>query len=69
MHNKQWVFRETDAELQMSLARALSISPVTASILMARGVTDVVVAQRWLSSEKAVQIRFYCPIWSGPSIG
>ena len=61
MRDKQWVFRETDTELQMSLARALSISPVTASILMARGVTDVMVAQRWLSSEHAVHDPFLLP--------
>ena len=61
MRDKQWVFRETDTDLQMSLARALSISPVTASILMARGVTDVMMAQRWLSSENAVHDPFLLP--------
>ena len=61
MRDKQWIFRETDTELQMSLARALSISPVTASILMARGVTDVMVAERWLSSENAVHDPFLLP--------
>ena len=50
MRNRLWVFRDADPELQMSLARALSISPVMASILLSRGVTDIQGANRWFSS-------------------
>ena len=37
MLEKLWVFRPFDTVLQNSLVRTLSISPVTASILLARG--------------------------------
>ncbi|MEX5216712.1 MAG: single-stranded-DNA-specific exonuclease RecJ [Nitrospira sp.] len=61
MRNRLWVFRDTDPELQMSLARALSISPVTASILLARGVTDASGAHRWLSSTDPFHDPFLIP--------
>lgn len=61
MRNKLWVFQDTDPELQMSLARALSISPVLASILLARGVTDVHGANRWLSSSDPFHDPFLIP--------
>ena len=50
MLEKLWVFRPSDTVLQSSLARTLSISPVTASILLARGVTTAYQATRWMSS-------------------
>ncbi|HNM20840.1 MAG TPA: single-stranded-DNA-specific exonuclease RecJ, partial [Nitrospira sp.] len=50
MLEKLWVFRPFDTVLQSSLVRTLSISPVTASILLARGVTTADQASRWLSS-------------------
>ncbi len=50
MLEKLWVFRPSDTVLQSSLARTLSISPVTASILLARGVTTADQATRWMSS-------------------
>jgi single-stranded-DNA-specific exonuclease len=61
MRNRLWVFRDTDPELQMSLARALSISPVMASILLARGVTDIQGAGRWLSSGDLFHDPFLLP--------
>lgn len=45
----------------MSLARALSISPVMASILLARGVTDIQGANRWLSSTDPLHDPFFLP--------
>jgi single-stranded-DNA-specific exonuclease len=61
MRNRLWVFRDTDPELQMSLARALSISPVMASVLLARGVTDIQGASRWLSSADPFHDPFLLP--------
>ena len=50
MQEKLWVFRPSDSVLQNDLSRRLSISPVTASILLARGVTTAEDATRWMSS-------------------
>lgn len=50
MQEKLWVFRAFDSALQNTLARQLSISPVTASVLLARGVTTPGEATRWMSS-------------------
>jgi single-stranded-DNA-specific exonuclease len=61
MRNRLWVFQDTDPELQMSLARALSISPVMASVLLARGVTDIPGANRWLSSTDPFHDPFLIP--------
>lgn len=61
MRNKLWVFREIDPEMQMSLARALSISPVMASVLLARGVCDIHGATRWLSSTDLYHDPFLLP--------
>ncbi|MBX3238121.1 MAG: single-stranded-DNA-specific exonuclease RecJ [Nitrospiraceae bacterium] len=52
MRQKLWVFRPSNPALQMNLSRALSISPVTASILMARGVTSADEATRWMSGDQ-----------------
>lgn len=61
MSNRLWVFRETNPELQMSLARAMSISPVMASLLLARGVTDVDGAARWLTTTDLYHDPFLIP--------
>jgi single-stranded-DNA-specific exonuclease len=50
MQEKLWVFRPSDVALQNNLSRVLSISPVTASVLLARGVTTADEATRWMSS-------------------
>ena len=50
MQQKLWVFRPFDTALQSNLSRMLSISPVTASVLLARGVTTADEANRWMSS-------------------
>lgn len=50
MQEKLWVFRPSDRAMQQDLSRRLSISPVTASILLARGVTTAEEATRWMSS-------------------
>ncbi len=39
MLSKQWILRHVDPREQMALASLLSISPMTASVLVARGVT------------------------------
>ena len=49
MVKKRWVFREVNREHQAALARSLSISPVTASVLLARGVGRPEQARAWLS--------------------
>ncbi|MCW5788713.1 MAG: single-stranded-DNA-specific exonuclease RecJ [Nitrospira sp.] len=50
MQEKLWVFRPSDLAMQTDLSRRLSISPVTASILLARGVTTAEEATRWMTS-------------------
>lgn len=49
MQEKLWVFRPSDIALQNDLSRVLSISTVTASVLLARGVTTADEANRWMS--------------------
>jgi len=58
MQEKLWVFRPSDIALQANLSRLLSISNVTASVLLARGVTTVDEASRWMSS---AQTRLHDP--------
>jgi single-stranded-DNA-specific exonuclease len=48
MIEKLWVFRTPNHALQMDLSRVLAISPIMASILVARGVTTADQANRWL---------------------
>ncbi|HXF93857.1 MAG TPA: single-stranded-DNA-specific exonuclease RecJ [Nitrospiraceae bacterium] len=50
MRQKRWVVRDVCQTQRAALAHALSISPVTASVLLARGVTTPQEASRWLSS-------------------
>ena len=50
MQERLWVFRPSDIALQHNLSRLLSISAVTASVLLARGVTTADEAGRWMSS-------------------
>ncbi|MGZ9188429.1 MAG: single-stranded-DNA-specific exonuclease RecJ [Nitrospira sp.] len=50
MQQRLWVFRPSDVALQHNLSRLLSISTVTASVLLARGVTTADEAGRWMSS-------------------
>ena len=49
MQERLWVFRSSDIALQADLSRLLSISTVTASVLLARGVTTADEASRWIS--------------------
>lgn len=51
MKSKLWVFREIDPVNQAALARALSISTATASLLITRGVTTPDEASSWLSHQ------------------
>ncbi|MCK6493996.1 MAG: hypothetical protein L6Q34_11260 [Nitrospira sp.] len=46
---KLWVFQQLDPALQDRLSRGLSISPVTASVLLARGIKSTAEANQWLS--------------------
>lgn len=50
MRERLWVFRPSDIALQTNLSRLLSISTVTASVLLARGVTTADEASRWMSN-------------------
>ena len=49
MLSKLWVFREVDPGNRTALAQALSITPATASLLVARGVTTAAEAATWIS--------------------
>jgi single-stranded-DNA-specific exonuclease len=51
--SKLWVVRHYDTAMRAALAEALAISPVTASVLLGRGVTTATEANRWLSWEQA----------------
>lgn len=52
MDVKRWVFPDVDRELQMALAQALSISPITATVLLARGVVTEEQAHYWISPQQ-----------------
>ena len=54
MLSKQWILRHVDPREQMALASLLSISPMTASVLVARGVTTKEQADHWMSPHQAV---------------
>ncbi len=49
MSIRQWIIKTIDRERQDALSRALSISPVTASVLLGRGVQTTEEAHRWLT--------------------
>lgn len=49
MKSRLWVFRDFDPAQRAILAQALSISPATASLLLARGVTTPGQAVAWMS--------------------
>ena len=49
MKSKLWVFRDVNLLQRASLAQALSISPVTASLFLSRGVTTPAQAATWIS--------------------
>ena len=53
MKSKLWVFRDIDPLQRGALARALSISSATASLLLGRGVTTVDEAAAWMSSRQS----------------
>ncbi len=52
MKSKRWVFRDVNPFQRASLAEALSISPATASLFLARGVTTPDEAATWMSHQK-----------------
>ena len=54
MNAKRWIVNRVNREQQTALAHSLSISPITASVLMARGVTTTEQASRWLSPLHAI---------------
>ncbi|MGH8761118.1 MAG: single-stranded-DNA-specific exonuclease RecJ, partial [Burkholderiales bacterium] len=49
MREKLWVFQQVSSAQQAALAQALSISPITASVLLGRGITTPDEAGRWLA--------------------
>ena len=81
MLSKQWILRHVDPREQMALASLLSISHMTASVLVGRGVTTKEQADHWMSPqeagthdpllipdvEKAVD-RLHCAVQSGERI-
>ncbi|MEE9205019.1 MAG: single-stranded-DNA-specific exonuclease RecJ [Nitrospirales bacterium] len=50
MGDRRWVIHEVNREQQVALARDLSISTITASVLLARGVATQEEAHQWLST-------------------
>lgn len=48
MLSKEWIIRSIDAREQVTLSTLLSISPLTASVLLARGVRTKEQADHWL---------------------
>ncbi len=50
MKSKLWVFRDINPSQREALAQALSISSATASLLVARGVTNLDEASSWMSN-------------------
>lgn len=46
---KQWILRHVDLREQMALASHLAISSLTASVLLARGISAKAQADYWLS--------------------
>ncbi|MFQ5991320.1 MAG: single-stranded-DNA-specific exonuclease RecJ [Nitrospiraceae bacterium] len=55
MVEKRWIVRDVDADQRMTLARALSISPITAAVLLARGVDNAEQASLWLEPGSLVE--------------
>jgi single-stranded-DNA-specific exonuclease len=53
MLSKQWILRHVDPGQQTALASLLSISRMTASVLVGRGVTTKEQADRWMSPQAA----------------
>ena len=51
---KQWLLRDVDVSLTGRLAKALSISPITAAVLCGRGVVNPEQARSWLSPDSAM---------------
>src|SRR5262249_47427026 len=51
MKSKLWVFRDINLSQRASLAQALAISPATASLFLARGVTTLREATAWMSPQ------------------
>lgn len=55
MVKKRWIFRQVDREQQVALAHTLSISLITASVLLARGVSTKEQAHSWLSPHQTAR--------------
>ncbi|MGH7255903.1 MAG: single-stranded-DNA-specific exonuclease RecJ, partial [Nitrospirales bacterium] len=55
MGAKQWVVRQVDQARQQALAQELAISPITASVLLGRGIMTTDQARGWLSPTGAPQ--------------
>ncbi|MGH7966870.1 MAG: single-stranded-DNA-specific exonuclease RecJ, partial [Candidatus Binatia bacterium] len=53
MVKRRWIVREVNRDEQFALAAMLSISPITASVFLARGITTKEQADHWLSSDYA----------------
>lgn len=51
---KRWVFRTVEPDRRSGFAQNLSISPVTAAVLLGRGVATLSEARAWLSSQPCV---------------
>jgi single-stranded-DNA-specific exonuclease len=48
MSTKRWIVRESDTQQTAALAESLSISPILARLLIARGYTDIASARKFL---------------------
>ena len=51
---KKWKLHEVDSTLVAQLATSLALSPIVATILANRGISDVTVARQWLTPDETV---------------
>ena len=61
MSVRRWVVREVDQAQRETLARELAISPITAALLLVRGVFTMEQARQWLSTSESPPSPFLLP--------
>jgi len=58
---RRWIFPTIDPRDRSALASLLSVSPIMASVLLARGITSQEEAQQWLNVEEALHDPWLLP--------
>lgn len=61
MSVRHWVVREVDQAQRQTLARDLAISPITAALLLVRGIVTMEQARQWLSTSESPPSPFLLP--------